>query len=96
MSSPFKVVKFTGHVVEVNGGNNFLPIFELLHLIAVVVRVVGWALNLMRLRLILRKIQILILCLVFVQIILLLKGIVIQGLCVEEVARRFRVELGPT
>ena len=77
MSSPFKVVKFTGHVVEVNGGYNFLPIFKLLHFIAVVVRVVGWTLNLMRLRLILRKIQILILCLVFVQIILLLKGIVI-------------------
>ena len=80
MSSALKVVELIGHVVKVYSSNDFLPLFKLFHIIGIVDR---WSMVLM---LIMRQIQILILGLILVEIILLLEMVVVQRLCVEEIA----------
>ena len=80
MSSALKVVELIRHVVKVYSGNDFLPLFKLFDIIGIVAR---WSMVLM---LIMRQIQILILGLILVEIILLLEMVVVQRLCVEEIA----------
>ena len=93
MSSAFKVVKLVGHIIEVDGGNDFLSIFKLFHIGAIVV---AGGRSLVLLMLILRQIQILILSLILVEVILLLEMVVVEGLGVQEVACRLGVVLSTT